>query len=55
MLPAMHLSLQEPSVATVEYPRMLEVARWNSVAASIIDVQQHSPPELYTLHVSLLI
>jgi hypothetical protein len=55
MLPARHVSLHAPIIATVEYPRTIEIVRSTPTPPAIIYVQQHSPPELYTLHASLLI
>ena len=55
MLPAQHASLHAPIAATVEYPQILEIARWTPAPSVMIEAQQHSPPELYTLHASLLI
>lgn len=55
MLPAGHVSLHIPAVAPVEYPRMLAIVWQTSTPPLIVDTQQHSPPELYTLHASLLI
>jgi hypothetical protein len=56
MLPAEHVLLHGPTVASVEYPLNLEIAP--SIPAPFVAVnapQQHSPPDLYTLNVSLLI
>src|SRR5690348_14218947 len=56
MLPAQHDSLQVPAVAAIEYPRTVDIARWtDSRSVARLRVQQHSPPELYALHSSLLI
>jgi len=55
MLPAQNASLHTPIAATVEYPKILEIVRWTQVPSVMIEAQQHSPPELYTLHASLLI
>src|ERR1700676_5561358 len=55
MLPAASAPFDGPSVAIVEYLRMLEAVRSTSAPPLTIEAQQHSPPALYTLHVSLLI
>jgi hypothetical protein len=55
MLPADHVSLHGPAVATVEYPPMLDVVRPTSARSVTIIAQQHSPPDLYTLNAALLI
>jgi hypothetical protein len=55
MLPAGHVALHVPVVVAVEYPRMLAIV-WQPLTPPLfVDTQQHSPPELYTLHASLLI
>lgn len=55
MLPAAHASLHAPAVAASDYARMLDTARSVSVPLVLVEAAQHSPPELYTLHASLLI
>ena len=55
MLPAAHVSLHGPTVAAVKYPRLLEVIRSNVAPPVVVEAQEHSPPDLYTLHASLLI
>jgi hypothetical protein len=55
MLPARHVSLHAPIVATVEYARTLEIIRSTPTPPAIVGAQQYSPPELYTLHASFLI
>jgi hypothetical protein len=55
MLPAPHVFLHGPNRATVEYSGTLKIVRSIPTPAVAIDAQQHSPPELYTLHASLLI
>ena len=55
MLPVKYVSLHGPSVAAVEYEPMLEIVGSSTVPPVTIEAQQHSPPELYTLHASLLI
>jgi hypothetical protein len=55
MLPGAHVSLHGPTVAAVEYPRLLNVVRSNVAPLVVVEAQEHSPPDLYTLHASLLI
>jgi hypothetical protein len=55
MLPGQHVSLHAPIVAHVEYPRLNEVLEHSRNPWVTVNAQQHSPPELYTLHASLLI
>ena len=55
MLPAAPVTLRAPTVAIVEFTRTLEIARALPVPHVTVEAQQHSPPELYTLHASLLI
>ena len=55
IVPVGRVSLTTPAVATIAYARMLEIPRFTSVARILIQTQQHSPPALYTLNVSLLI
>ena len=55
MLPVAHVSLHAPTVVAIEYPRLLEVARSTLAPSVAVEAQEHSPPDLYTLHASLLI
>jgi hypothetical protein len=55
MLSAGHISLHIPVVAGVEYPTMLAIVWQTSTPPRMVDSQQHSPPELHTVHASLLI
>jgi len=55
MVPVARVSLHEPNVATVEYPRTPEIVRAALAPALLVEAPQNSPPELYTLHASLLI
>lgn len=55
ILPAQHVSLHSPTVATIEYPLMTEILGYAPDPSLIVEAQQHSPPALYTLHASLLI
>ena len=55
MLPTPHAALHAPLVAAFDYTRTGDLA--GSVVMPLVTVEaaQHSPPELYTLHASLLI
>ena len=55
MLPSVPVSLHAPTVAIVEFTRTLVISRALPVPQVTVEAQQHSPPELYTLHASLLI
>jgi hypothetical protein len=55
MLPAAHASLHAPAVVAFDYTRTLDPTRSAPVPLVTIEALQHSPPELYTLHASLLI
>ena len=55
MLPAARASLQAPAVATFACTRALDIAQSAPVPRVAVEAPQHSPPELYTLHASLLI
>jgi hypothetical protein len=55
MLPAQHVLLHAPSAADFEYPQPSEIPGHSPDALLLVDAQQHSPPDLYTLHASLLI
>jgi hypothetical protein len=55
VLPTARASLHAPPIAVVEHVPMLEVASFIPMLAPQVEPQQHSPPELYTLHQSLLI
>jgi hypothetical protein len=54
-LPTEHVSLSGPMAAAVDYPLKLEIVHSTPVRSVIVNAQQHSPPDLYTLNVSLLI
>jgi len=54
MLPAKYVSLHGPTFA-VKFARTLEIVGSNPAPALAVNAPQHSPPELYTLHASLLI
>lgn len=55
MLPTARVSLNAPAIALVEPLASAQVARLVSSQLSAVEAPQHSPPELYTLHASLLI
>lgn len=55
MLPAAHASLHAPAVAVFDYTRALDTVRSVPRPPVTVAAAQHSPPELYTLHASLLI
>ena len=55
MLPTARVSLNAPVVAAIEHSPTLDIPRFAPVAPVAVEAQQHSPPELYTLNVSLLI
>ncbi len=48
-------SFDAPVLAIVRPLTAVEIVRVVSSPFNVIEAQQHSPPELYTLHVSLLI
>ena len=49
------VSLDVPVVAVVEHAPVLEPAKFTPLISLSLEPQQYSPPELYTLHASLLI
>jgi len=55
IIPAQSVSLQAPSLGVFEYPPIVKLLHRFLEFPPITDAQQHSPPELYTLHASLLI
>ncbi len=55
VLPTARVSLTIPLLAVIEQQPALEIARSVPVIPRPAEAQQHSPPELYTLYVSLLI
>lgn len=55
MLPGYHLSLHAPTVAVTQYPAIAEILDNSPEPSLVVQAQQHSPPNLYTLHVCLLI
>ena len=55
IVPSVRVSLNIPAVVAVEYAPALEILPSTPVPAGTVEAQQHSPPDLYTLHASLLI
>jgi hypothetical protein len=55
MLPTARVALHAPTVATIEHTRMAEIVLSALVPSGTADDPPYSPPELYTLHASLLI
>jgi len=55
MLPTSRVALHAPTVATIEHTRTAEIVLSALVPPVTDHDPPHSPPELYTLHVSLLI
>lgn len=55
VLPTARVSLVPPLLAVIGCQPALEIARFAPVIPQLAEAQQHSPPELYTLYVSLLI
>lgn len=55
VLPVEHSVLNVPVVAVVYHVSVPEVVVFAEVSPSRFEAPQHSPPELYTLHSSLLI
>ena len=54
MLPAKYFSLDTPS-AVVKYLRLIEIVHLTPTVPVTVGIEQYSPPDLYTLHSSLLI
>jgi len=55
MLVKARVSLDVPAVVVVEHAPILEAAIFTPRISLSLEPQQYSPPELYTLHGSLLI
>src|SRR5579863_3046799 len=55
VLPTARVALHAPTVATIEHTRIAEIVLSALVPPVTADDPPYSPPELYTLHVSLLI
>jgi hypothetical protein len=55
ILPTARVSLNAPAITLVEPLASFEVVRLVPLPLAAVEAPQHSPPELYTLHASLLI
>jgi hypothetical protein len=55
MLPSARVSLNAPAGVVSQNIPMLEIVRSTPISAVTLVPEVHSPPELYTLHASLLI
>jgi hypothetical protein len=55
VLPASHVTLDAPVLVTTDFLVAPHVATYSQVSRCEFAAPQHSPPELYTLHASLLI
>ncbi len=49
------VSMSAPLLVVIEFQPAFQIARFVPVILQPAEAQQHSPPELYTLYVSLLI
>jgi len=55
VLPASHVTLHPPVVFVADFLRPSQVQEFFGATRSDFEAPEHSPPELYTLHASLLI
>ena len=55
MLPGRHASLHSPAGMAIKYPPIAENLAYAPELSRTVPAPQHSPPELYALHSSLLI
>jgi hypothetical protein len=55
MLPTARVTLNAPAITLVKPLASVEIVRLVSLPLRAVETPQHSPPELYTLHASLLI
>ena len=55
LLPAAHVTLHAPVMVVADVPRLPLIGPLSEAFRGDFAVLQHSPPELYTLHSSLLI
>ncbi len=55
MLVKARITLNVPTAVVVEHAPVLETAVLRPLISSAFEPQQYTPPELYTLHSSLLI
>jgi hypothetical protein len=49
------VSVTAPAIVIAWYPSMTEFVRRTATPPAKVEVQEYSPPELYTLHAALLI
>ena len=55
VLPVAHVTLHAPAMVVTDVLASLQATPYAEVSPLDFDAPQHSPPELYTLHSSLLI
>jgi hypothetical protein len=55
ILPTAHISLSAPAAVVTDYLQAHEIIGFAAVLRPQSEAPQHSPPDLYTLHASLLI
>jgi len=55
VLPVPHVTLQMPMIVVTEILASPKVTPYTEASRFDFEASQHSPPELYTLHASLLI
>jgi len=55
MLPVPHVTLDAPSMVVTDILRSSKATPYTEASRVDFEAPQHSPPELYTLHSSLLI
>jgi hypothetical protein len=55
VLPAVHVTLHPPAMFVAGILPSLQVIEFSDISRTDFEAPQHSPPELYTLHSSLLI
>jgi hypothetical protein len=55
VLPAAHVTLQPPAMDVADILPSPRVVQLSEASRAKFEAPQHSPPELYTLHASLLI
>jgi hypothetical protein len=54
-LPAAHVTLHPPAMLVADILPSPQVVEFSDISRTDFEAPQHSPPELYTLHSSLLI
>lgn len=55
VLPVAHVTLHAPVMVVTDFLASLQVTRYPEASRLDFEAPSHSPPELYTLHASLLI